>query len=425
MATYSAKYKVFDCLERQAVDVPIDSLLGPNGTLNILPAVKARGYFDIDYRGDKLTFVAGRFVGLIPISQDICISVKPKIEIVDLVRLIAIAGGEIGVLPFFIRGYEKHTRQETTVIPILLRTLLEQLRQLESEGMLKEYLPFEGEGVFRNRINFGRTLHHQWARGKFTSASWNAFAFTTNNAANQLIKYTLWYCGGLLDSCMVSHDLREQLTEVFSLFDQVSLDPQQSFLSPVRSLLQRDALPTLRHYYRDVCNTCLFIIGNDSVSLTMQGTDIDLLSFILNLEDLFERFVRKVLQRSLHSIPGLRVLDGNREGRSFLFYDSRAMEVRPDIVIQRAGSTVLIADVKYKPKVNESDRYQLIAHAYSCGVRRALFVLPSYEAAQHGLVRRGQLIDKDGLEIFEYYIRLDKDIPAQEQALTNCIAGLV
>lgn len=424
MATYSAKYTIIDCHERQAVDLPVQSLLGSDGNLNILPELKTRGYFDIDYRGDKLTFVAGRFVGLIPINEDICINVKPKIHILDLARLIAIAGGDIEVLRFFKRGYERHATQEIAIVPILLRTLLEQLREVESEGMLIEYRPFEGEGVFRNRIDFGKTIHHQWARGRFASASWKAFLFTNDNAANRLIKYTLWYCGKLLDSCRASGDLREQLAEVYSFFDQVSLDPQQGFLRQIRHLLENDAIPMVRHYYREVCNTCLFIIGNDSVSLKMQGTDIDLLSFVLNLEDLFEKFVRNVLQRSL-SAPGLRVLDGNREGRSYLFCDSRTMEVRPDIVIKGVSSTLLIADVKYKVKVNEGDRYQLIAHAYSAGVRRALFVLPSYEAGQSGLVRRGQILDKDGLEIFEYYMRLDTDIEAQEGALVNCVAGLI
>lgn len=425
MPPFSAKYKVFDCLERQAVDVPLESLLSSNGDLRILPEVRARGYFDIDYRGDKLTFVAGRFVGTIPITEEICINVKPKIEILDLVRLIAIAGGDIGVLRFFARGYEKRAAQDRTIISLLLVTLLEQLRQLESEGMLKGYRSVEGEGVFRNRLNVGRTLRRHWSRGKFASASWDNFAFTNDNAPNQLIKYTLWYCGKLLDSYKLSDEFRMELSEVFSLFDQVSLDLHKRFLSPVKLLLERNALPTLRHYYYEICKTCLFIIGNDSVSLTVQGSDIDLLSFVLNLEDLFERFVRNVLQRALSSIPQIRVLDGNREGRSHLFFDSRAIDVKPDIVIQRNGSTLLIADVKYKVKITESDRYQLIAHAYSRGVRRAIFILPSYEMEHSGLVRSGQLLDREGLELFEYRMRLDGDIEREEVALATCIAGLI
>jgi 5-methylcytosine-specific restriction endonuclease McrBC regulatory subunit McrC len=101
------------------------------------------------------------------------------------------------------------------------------------------------------------------------------------------------------------------------------------------------------------------------------------------------------------------------------------MEVRPDIVVRKHFKTVLIADVKYKLKINEHDRYQLIAHAYSCGVRRALFVIPSFENGIDGLVRRGQMCDNNGIEVYEYHMRLDSDIQTQEKLLSESVASLI
>jgi 5-methylcytosine-specific restriction endonuclease McrBC regulatory subunit McrC len=116
---------------------------------------------------------------------------------------------------------------------------------------------------------------------------------------------------------------------------------------------------------------------------------------------------------------------GTKRGVHIFFIDSRAMEVKPDIVVRKNSTTALIADVKYKLKINEGDRYQLIAHAYSCGVKKALFVIPSFENAVDGLVRRGQMNNADGIEIFEYYMRLDADVEHQEKLLVEGVASLV
>src|SRR5216684_7817826 len=103
----SASPVIYDCQERHAVNLPLDHVLLPNGKLDILPAVMSKGYFDIDYRGDALSFVAGRYVGLIPINDRVLIDVKPKVPVKNLLRLIDIAGEELGVLHFFERDYRE------------------------------------------------------------------------------------------------------------------------------------------------------------------------------------------------------------------------------------------------------------------------------------------------------------------------------
>jgi 5-methylcytosine-specific restriction enzyme subunit McrC len=424
MLTRSGKYVVYDCVERQPVDLPIDVVLASSGTLNIYPEVKSHGYFDVDYRGDKLTFVAGKYIGLIPINDAVCIQVQPKIAISNLVRLIAVANGDIGILSFFKRGYEEDANFSSTVIPLLLRTLLSQLELLQTDGVLKRYERREGEGVLQGRINFPKTLQRHWSRGKLASAAWDTYRFTKDNPPNRLIKYTLWYCGRLLDACSVSPEIRAGLDEVYSIFEEVPLDHELSFIPEVRHLILENGFPNARLYYYEICRTCLLIVGNHSVSLRPTGTDIDLLSFILNLEDLFERYIRNILKEHL-SGASLYVLDGNREGRSYLFHDTRAMEVRPDIVIRWGTETALVADVKYKPKISEADRYQIISHAYSCGASKALFVLPAFSGGVEGLVRRGQVKDQGGLEIFEYHFRLDSDLQEQEAKLSVVVADLV
>ena len=150
------------------------------------------------------------------------------------------------------------------------------------------------------------------------------------------------------------------------------------------------------------------------------------MSFILNLEEVFEKYIRNVLVGDVSSLgTSIEVFDGNREGKGYLYWDSTSNEVRPDIVIRKDRRITLIADVKYKPRTTESDRYQVIAHAHSLGAKNAVLVLPTPTNEDAGLLRRGQILNAAGLEVFEYHFSLDRDLPEQEEKFKENMARLL
>ena len=66
--------------ERQEIDIAISEVVKEGGKLDIYPSVKK--YFSIDYKpkNDKLSLVAGGFIGLIPINSEFAIEIKPKCD---------------------------------------------------------------------------------------------------------------------------------------------------------------------------------------------------------------------------------------------------------------------------------------------------------------------------------------------------------
>src|SRR6266850_2986062 len=331
MPPSSTRPIVYDCQERHAVSLPLDHLLLPNGSLNILPAVSSKSYFDIDCRGNTLSFIAGKYVGLIPINDRILIDVKPKIPVKSLTRLIEIAGEEVGVLDFFERNYQEQPTFDQSVLDLVIKTLLVQLRAIEQEGLYKIYGRVSRSGIFRPRINFARTLQTQWSRGNFTRTHFDLFEYSRDNPLNRLLKYTLWYCGNFAGLRVRNSETRNALAFFFNLLDQVPLDKSLSFVPAVQWTLKNDQIPVLRGYYNDIARTCLFLVGNRSISLEVRGDDISFLSFVLNLEDVFEKYIRNLLKGAdLTAQPGLRVLNGNTEIQSYLFSDSRTVKILPD-----------------------------------------------------------------------------------------------
>jgi 5-methylcytosine-specific restriction enzyme subunit McrC len=425
MPASSHKPTIFPCVERHSVEVPLNELLTSAGKFEIWPTVASKGYFDIDYRGGQLVFKAGKFVGLIPINDRVVIDVKPKVSVADLLHIVDVAEEEVSFLDFFIRPYKEQKGVEDSLLALMVRTLLKQLHQVENEGLYKIYVRVQESGPFKPRINFSRTMQREWCRGNFSRTSNEVFCFTRDHALNRLVKFTIWYCGHCLELRTGSGEIREELSFFYNLFETVPLDLSRSFLSDVRSAIESSRIPVLRNYYLGIAKTCLLIIGDRSVSLETAGSDFTLLSFILNLEDVFEKYVRNVLilwAKAEH--PDVRFRDGNKGKKNYLFHDSKVFDIHPDIYLTSGADCLLVADVKYKPKIEEHDRYQVISHSNSMGARKAVIIVPSFKEGQSGLIRRGQIYAMNGIEVFEYHIKLEGDLEAEETKMGRAITEL-
>lgn len=101
-------------------------------------------------------------------------------------------------------------------------------------------------------------------------------------------------------------------------------------------------------------------------------------SWFLNLETLFEKAVRKILQQASVSTPEVLV----RKVRTFIFPSFRArFRANPDLVISKQQSVVAVGDVKYKAWIEgetpgTDDVYQLLTHARAFNARRAFLIYP-------------------------------------------------
>jgi 5-methylcytosine-specific restriction enzyme subunit McrC len=425
MPTSSINPVIYECHERRPVDgLPMDQILSATGSLDILPS--SRGYFDIDYRGNRLTLVAGRYIGLIPINNHVLIDVRPKMPIRSLLRLLDIAGEEIGALNFFERGYREEPGVDRNVLDLMIKTLLNQMQSVEQDGLFKVYRRENRIGTYRGKINFGRTLQSQWSRGKFLSAQFELFDYSRDNCLNRLLKYTLLFAGNFLKLRGRRSEDQKTLASFYDLFERVPLDSTLSFVSESERMLKHGEIPPLRGYYNDIVRTCLLILKNRSVSLDVLGTDVSLLSFVLNLEDVFEKYVRNILKRLASQLrPELRVLDGNSQFESYLFSDSRSIRIKPDIIIRRDRNNLLLGDVKYKPKLSETDRYQIISHALSLSAPKAVLIMPSFAGESSGLIRRGRVGDESGVEVFEYCLQLDEALEHNEKKFATEILTMV
>lgn len=417
----SAVVERIRCAERQAVNVPIDRVLGANGDVDILPIVQSKGYFDIDFRGGKLAFIAGKYIGHIPINARLVIDVQPKLPIVDLLRVLQIAEEAPGTLDFFDRLYKDVEGSDENLTNLIVRSLAKQLRTLDREGPHKTYSSVHTNSTFRPRINFTRSIQQHWSRGDYSHAAIEVFSYSLDNSFNRLIKYALWRSSVMWPVLDITQ--QRELWSYANLFERIPLDHSRGFIRDCRLALISNAFPSIKYFYRDILRTCLLIVEDQSINLDASEADTALVSAVINLEDVFEKYIRNGLAHNLSKMdPSLRIRDGNIQKGS-LFFDSK-FEIKPDIVVSRQTIPLVVADVKYKPKISEADRYQVISHSLSVGASIALLILPS-DGLKVGLIRTGQIRNEEGIQVFEYHFDLTDKLIDQESKLAVCICELI
>jgi 5-methylcytosine-specific restriction enzyme subunit McrC len=420
--------KTYSAIERLPTSIPVSDVLAADGSLNIFAEVREKGYFELDFRKSQLVIVGGKYIGHIPLNPSVLIEIKPKIGIARLTQILERAHEPLKCLNFYRRTYKTDEVAGDTIFEVLVKAFAFSVRKIAAEGLLREYLPEQKDLTnIRGRINALDTARRLHTRGLLTQANCRYFRLSPENALNKLIKYAIWYSAKhLVSRESKNKDLRSELADLFTYFDSVPLDLSMSFMDDARSYLASKRIPAIRSYYMEACDAAFAIVSDSGLDLLGEGRDIHLASFLIDMETVFEQYVRNVLKdAAVLRGAGLKVLDGNKEGRGWFFSDTRNHEAKPDLVVKRERAVELIGDMKYKPKIHEQDRYQVVAHAMSFDAKKALIVMPSEDGTESRLERLGTVGTRQGLELFIYRINIGgEDLSAEEEKLCAAINDL-
>lgn len=420
--------RIFDAIERLPIAIPIADVIGEDGSFEFLNEIRDKGYFDIDYRKNELIIVAGKYIGQIPLTQNVAIHVHPKVPLGNLARVIGVANHPIRCLDFFRRKYELDGKASRSLMEALAQSLVASLRDLDAEGIYREYSLKSAELTsIRGRINIPKYVHNSVPRMTGTRISCNYFELSKDTIFNRAIKRTILLLGNVLArSAAPNKKLVSELSYFADYFDSVPLDNSSNVIQQVKGLLVRERIPDLRHYYIDILDVCCIVLEGSGVELREDTDRNKLHSLIVNLEDAFECYIREALSMSSAiKAAELRVLDGNNEAKSTLFHDNKVIDAKPDLVIRHSEITKAIGDVKYKTKISEADRYQLISHALSYGAKNAFLVCPALDKANVGPVYIGTVSATNPIKVFQYRYDLEKEnLEECEESLAEWVRSL-
>ena len=172
------------------------------------------------------------------------------------------------------------------------------------------------------------------------------------------------------------------------------------------------------------------LINRSSEVLDFADRRLSLPSYLINLDRVFESYIRNVLRSQLNAHAAhIIVRDGNLKGFTKpLLNDSEKFVVMPDILIFADNQVAprLVADVKYKTRPKEEDRYQIITHSLSYHCRRAMLIYPKRRYGPSGLIRLGEIGPPSfPIELYEYHFELDGMLEDSETQLVRAATRLL
>ncbi|MFC5949760.1 hypothetical protein ACFQH9_15910 [Pseudonocardia lutea] len=421
--------EVFDCVEQGPVDVPLSSLLGGDGRLRLNRDVEEGDFFAVTLKAGQLTLRARGFIGLVPLNETVVVRVRPRVPLRNLDRLVEISEHPPVVIPD-LRGYWTHPTWASYLTDLYAGALIRGLQAIDERGLLREYEQRREVSAFpRGRVLFTQTLKGLRARGINDKLATSYFHRTADIPANRCIKYAIWTLIQQYASGPVPHRsrrLHQRLVASLDLFSNVELDLQRGFLSD-RLVQGREQPPDLRAYYRAALGVSRSVILNRGVSLDSLGNEVNLPSIVVNMNYVFEGYVRNTLRERMADLP-FGVLDGNGDGATSLFLEHREPKATPDVVVvDAAGRVVLAIEIKNVPVSGLSARdaiNQVVTYGVRYGLNRVLLVHPRSHSHRGTSLRQLGTIGE--IEVWQYQLDLAADDPSTEgDALRHAVESLL
>jgi 5-methylcytosine-specific restriction enzyme subunit McrC len=427
------KRQVFVGEEQGEIPVPIE-LIFKDGKLDIYEDVLRRNFFRLFLKTNKLIFQAAGFLGIIPINDSVAIEVRARVPVDNLERLLQLTPQ---YTPEILRGRLRNFGLNSVTVPSLLdllaTRLLDAVKEVRAEGLHYLYT----QRVHFNSSPAGRILPFQSAKlqnstGRRLAVASSAFVRTFDTAPNRCLRLSVKILHDVYQGMRNRKGARviaSQLAIAGSYLEIAKLDYSLDFLSDP---LVRNPwlLPTTRSSYSSALSVAKMILKNQSVNIRSQGPDILLSSLLVNMEEVFEGYLRAVLTKHLNTNE-LSVLDGNLNepaGAARPFFDEDTIKGRPatpDVVIGRLSpqaSTELLIDAKYKPVQNLPDREdinQILAYTLVYGCGRVALAYRRRRATESNIMSIGTVA---GIEIFKISVDLGAvDLQEEEKQLADAI----
>jgi 5-methylcytosine-specific restriction enzyme subunit McrC len=243
------------------------------------------------------------------------------------------------------------------VLEPLVRYFNESIKALLQDGLLTNYVEREENlKVLRGRLSFSQHLAQNVVRQDRLYCRF--FQAEVDIPENQMILWTLIL---LNRAGMWSQGTRQTLHSHILHFGGVSL---RQFLPRQCPVFHYDRL---RSRYRKVHDWCRLFIDLLSISDKPGGTTFS--GYLLNMNELFERFVISVFKQAEESVPIVSVKNHRKHDLDL----DGSSGIEPDLTLEGPSHSLVAVDAKYKrtkgpDKAKHPDLYQVISYCVSLGL---------------------------------------------------------
>jgi len=402
--------------------------------LNRLLDLSNKNIFDVKLKPErKVAIRAQGYVGVFNLKdskgRDVTIVVKPKMNITNLVWMIAVSEAKNFKEIKEIENLISIPGKDESVIDLPIIGVIKRYFERLSEALAYGFLETPRTEVEEGTVIRGRILNSLLPKTLFSTPSpripYEAQYYTVDNPVNRYIMDTAYMLYREKFQLLKVINMSKNLNIIFKAMLELGYNPSLSTINVnIHDLLL--ATPLDRPYIGELLKLAEIIrkwLKNEQSFHTTGFIRVPAL--YININDLFESFVRKVMIMTaswLRKTKGIEITVKKAEGnRQALVTDPEPKAyLVPDIVIEVKGKPVAVGDVKYKVDKDplksgpEGDReavYQVYTYMHGWNVNKGLLVYPStkdepfYES----------YMLKDGKELYIVKIDFSKPFETSEK----------
>lgn len=409
--------RLIELHEREIRLFPRSELIDAAGRSLILPETRDLNAIDMRDIAEGVQLRAVGVVGYLPLTQTITLNIRPKFSVSNLWQMLALADhGFERILPM-VRSYERASDQVPHLF--LARAFCQYVRELTTAGLFKTYPIRRVEGHFQPKVAFGPTISRYLARGDLLRTTSDVFEFSKDVRLNQVLKAGSEAFYKLVPRTPLWDFERGILIDTIG-----SLHSVQGSEIQASDLTLTDQAPLrVREAYRGALAVFAMLRGLSGIGFSYDATGAEYPSFLFKLDDIFEAFARNAIRDNFRS-SGLSVIDGNiPRNQGILFEDNKRFPTKPDIIVRRDRKPIMLGEIKYKPKIDEADRYQLISHTLSAGCEVAFWLSPTPDGAASQVAYIGSFAGK--ARFYHATVNLAAPLRDEMRRISRSIEALV
>lgn len=290
---------------------------------------------------------ATQYVGVL-VLPDLEIVVRPKVLLENLFSMLG-----VGMPPQAWQRAQFSFGESRDLLAALSQFFARSMYDATAHGLIRAYR-YEHDRLesLRGRID----IADQIRRPALQSTIACTFdEYTTDVIENRALKAA---ARRLLRVPGVPHDARRLLARSLTQFDDVA------DVEPRPDVIDRIHYNRLNTHYEPSLRLAVLVLRN--LSLIDRAGNNDASAFLLDMNDLFQRWVTDRLTRALR---GRLTVDAEPKVH---LADGRRIRMYPDLVFRRAGRPVFVADTKYKLTESgtgrNADYYQMLAYTTALGL---------------------------------------------------------
>ena len=338
--------------------------------------------------GSRYELRPSSHVGALRVGET-SIVVRPKIEAARAMFLISYA-----IDPRHWREDDAALERDADVPDAIAAAFARETRRAIGRGLLRGYRREEDalHGV-RGRVRFADQLRRRPGVPLPVEVAFDEF--TADVEENRLLHAALRL---LARMPLRSEDARRELRALLPRFEGVEAPPYRRGGAPDIAWTRLNA-----HYRRAAALARLVVEWS---SLELRGGETAAAAFLIDMNDVFERFVRTALREALGLAEAAWPEPDGVKRRRLALDEADRIRLVPDLLWLDGGAPVFAGDAKYKRTEGDAaarhgDIYQMFAYCTAAGLPSGLLVYAQGEdePARHAVRRAGVTIEVDTLAL--------------------------